>query len=101
MTHTISDEVFKQLPKEVQDLICPPKVEEWEPPGGDYRVLSNGTVINDQSLELVSIFGMERTTEALAERLRDDLWLYLRMHAYRDQYAPDYESDWSNDNVGS
>ncbi len=99
MTHTISDEVFKQLPKEARDLICPQE-GEWHPPGGDWHVYFTGEIGEfDQPLKLVSMFGMERPTKALAEKHLDRLWLFNRIAAYVDQYAPDYEPDWGHEDA--
>lgn len=73
------------------------KKEVWEPEGGDWAVSSAGNIyrcpVNPSSKD----FGMQRKTEAAAEKAHDEMRVFNRLLAYRDEFAPGYEPDWGND----
>ena len=78
---------------EMKKLLKQTKV--WEPKGGNFTIISDGTVIRDNSIYYHRNFGTERPTEAQAEKARDEMRIFNRLLAYRDEFAPDYTPEWT------
>lgn len=70
------------------------KVDKWSPQGGDWFVNSDGRVLNFSTTIETKVFGMERTTEQLAEKHLKRLKEFNMIAAYVDEFAPDFEPEW-------
>ena len=83
-----------------QITINPPSkvVKQWEPSGGNWYIDENNKVMkfgcSDNDTRLA---GRERATEALATRSAKRSRRADVLEAFRDQYWPDWETDWKDD----
>ena len=84
-----------ELTKEIEQLEA---VKVWEPEGGEYAVNIDGIVIHQDFPSCVSKFGIGRKTKALAFKAHDKMRVFNRLLAYVDEFAPDYEFEYENDN---
>ena len=75
------------------------KPKKWEPESGKYTITSIGVVENYKSSIADRNFGIERKTKELAERSFKELRAYARLLAYRDEFCPGYEPDWTAANA--
>ena len=71
--------------------------EKWEPEGGKYYINGSGSVCKEVSTTGYRKFGIERKTREAAEKARDEMRVFNRLLAYRDEFAPGYEPDWDSD----
>jgi hypothetical protein len=72
------------------------KEEKWEPKGGKYFIHAGGRVREEISDGLSRKFGVERKTREAAEKARDEMRVFNRLLAYRDEFAPGYAPDWND-----
>lgn len=73
------------------------KLKQWEPVGGSYYVSGSGQVARAPSVDESRMFGTERPTEDQATKARDEMRVFNRLLAYRDEFEPDFVPDWNND----
>ena len=78
-----------------EQLASMPK--QWEPEGGDYFIDPDGLIMDGVSVGNYRSFGTERKTREAAERAAIEMRKFNRLLAYRDEFAPGYEPDWSDD----
>lgn len=99
-TITLTDEQMASLEAGEAITIQPPKPKlvQWDPEGGDYWISSTGIVCRALSSGNASAFGVERPTLETAQKAANAMRVYNRLLAYVDQYTPDYEPDWDNNN---
>ena len=71
------------------------KPKKWEPEWGKFTITSSGEVENYQSSSTDRNFGIERKTKELAERSFKELRSYARLLAYRDEFCPGHEQDFT------
>jgi hypothetical protein len=69
------------------------KVEKWEPEGGKYFILGDGGITETATIFEYRVFGTERKTREAAEKARNEMRVFNRLLAYRDEFAPGYEPD--------
>jgi hypothetical protein len=74
------------------------KAEKWEPEGGRWAILSSGSTAEAPTILEYKFFGTERKTKEAAEKACDEMRVFNRLLAYRDEFAPGYEPDWDNIN---
>lgn len=72
------------------------KPKKWEPKEGEFTITSEGVIDSFRSRSEAREFGLERSTEYLAERSYKELRAYARLLAYRDEFCPEYEPNWKN-----
>lgn len=70
--------------------------KRWEPCGGEWYVTSDGRACNSRSEDSSRLFGVERQTEALAEKAAEEMHKYNRLLAYVAEFDPDWEVDWDD-----
>lgn len=75
-----------------------PKIEKWEPKGGNWYIDCKGDVYAGVSTEGTCVFGVERETKELADAAAVEMRIFNRLLAYRDEFAPGYNPDWPNHN---
>lgn len=82
--------------KEIEELENPKHVS-WEPKGGRYYITSDLSVNTGSTTSSHRLSGMERTTKEQAKSAANELRRFARMLAYRDEFAPGYVFDSSDD----
>ena len=78
-----------------EQLAAMPK--QWELEGGDYFIDPDGLIMDGVSVGNYRSFGTERKTREEAERAAIEMRKFNRLLAYRDEFAPGHEPDWSDD----
>lgn len=74
------------------DIFDKPEVVAWEPVGGDYYVDADGGVEHTgYTNNCYSEFGTERPTLEQAKKARDEMRVFNRLLAYRDEFDPDFD----------
>ena len=76
-------------------LAATPK--QWEPECGSWYVGVAGVPGSGKSTQCCRKFGTERKTREDAERAAIEMRKFNRLLAYRDEFAPGYEPDWSDE----
>lgn len=71
-------------------------IKQWEPVGGGWSIFEDGDVINADSSHSSRLFGTERPTEKQAIKARDEMRVFNRLLAYRDEFDPDFVPNWDN-----
>jgi len=69
--------------------------QKWEPKGGKWYISPAGTVTHAPSHACRKPFGTERKTKELAEKASEEMRVFNRLLAYRDEFAPDYAPKWN------
>ena len=85
------DEMIEHYEREIKNL------KSWEPKGGEFAILSDGSVIHSKSGNGQRLFGSERESRKLAERASKEMRFHNLLLAYRDEHCQEYEPDWSED----
>lgn len=76
-----------------------PPVKQWNPLSGEYWIDCDGMVMDGRNGNLaIRNFGVERQTEAQAERACTKMRQFNRLLAYVDEYAPNYEFQMGKNN---
>ena len=70
----------------------------WKPQGGEWYVGACGEVWEDDSDDGTRLFGTERPTKEAAIKARDEMRVFNRLLAYRDEFDPDFEREDGGDN---
>lgn len=96
------NEMEKQLAQlkaglESEQNVEPEGVKQWEPVGGDWTVFSDGSVSEVETDECYRVFGTERPTETQAIKASDEMRMFNRLLAYRDEHDPDFVEVWDGD----
>lgn len=66
-------------------------VQQWEPVGGDWFIGSYGQVSQGETDDEFREFGTERPTKKQAEKALDEMRVFNRSLAYRDEFDPEFE----------
>ena len=82
-------------PQWFEDIEYRIKPKKWEPESGNYTITSSGVAENYKSSITDRNFGIERKTKELAERSFKELRSYARLLAYRDEFCPGYDPDFT------
>lgn len=72
------------------------KLKQWEPVGGSYYICGSGEVAEAPSDGQCLMFGTERPTEEQAIQARNEMRVFNRLLAYRDEFDPEFVPDWNN-----
>lgn len=86
-----ADSVIVDDPAANDDVFKEPKIVPWKPVGGDYYINTAGCVHKSESTQHCSEFGTERPTREQAEKARDEMRVFNRLLAYRDEFDPDFD----------
>ena len=78
-----------------EQLAAMPK--QWDPEGGEWYLNPDGEIKQCTSTTKCRKFGFERKTREAAERAATEMRKFNRLLAYRDEFAPGYEPDWSDE----
>jgi len=74
------------------DVFDEPAIEKWEPEGGKWYVDYDGcSELTRRSEKDSRNFGTERMTEQQADKARDEMRVFNRLLAYRDEFDPDFD----------
>jgi hypothetical protein len=90
---------LQELKAKVADLesrIAAEPVAKWQPKGGDWYIGYGGEVVKSVTSSEGSEFGLERDTQAQAERAAVEMRRFNRLLALRDELCGDKEMDWTD-----
>lgn len=93
-TIKLTEEQYQALQNGESITLEPPK-KKWEPQHGNYTI-SGGDVFKASSI-IYAKFGASRKTKQQAEKTSDKMRAFNRLLAYVDEFAPDYDPDWSKE----
>lgn len=101
-TIQLTDEQYQALANGESITIQPPKpkVERWEPKGGEWYVYGNGNILSDNSVKVFRQFGLEYQTEKQAKWARDKMRSFNRQLAWLAENDDGWVTD-CNDNAQS
>lgn len=71
-------------------------IKQWEPVGGGWAIFSDGKVVDIESESFSKNFGTERPTEEQAIKAANEMRVFNRLLAYRDEFDPDFVPNWDN-----
>lgn len=80
---------IQELESQIAEPVTGAAPVKWQPVGGVWRVISNGTVDNWISNNGSKEFGMQRPTEQQAERAAVEMRRFNRLLALRDELCGD------------
>lgn len=83
---------------EVKNTIAEQVVEKWEPQGGQHTIdlTMSEPVLYSYFTDSSREAGIEYKTKKQAEKVAKEMTFHNRMLAYREEFCPDYEPDWSD-----
>jgi TolA-binding protein len=67
--------------------------QKWNPIEGEWTIYSDGDIKEGGTVEDFQQFGTERQTEQHAIKARDEMRVFNRLLAYRDEHDPEFEYD--------
>ena len=90
---------LKEKVAELESRIAAEPVSKWQPKGGYYCVHADGYVRQSHSTKGFRLNGVERETQAQAQRAAVEMRKFNRMLALRDELCVDeMVFDWSSNN---
>jgi hypothetical protein len=97
-TITLTDEQYQALCNGESVTIEPPKpkVEKWQPKGGQWYVQQDGEIRNQKSTNYPRQFGMSYPTIKHAEKARDAMRVHNRLLAWLSENDDGWVSDWED-----
>ena len=101
-TITLTNEQYQALLNGESVTIEPPKpkVEKWQPKGGEWFVAGEGSIPKQQSYKKFANFGTEYPTKEAAEKARDAMRTHNRLLAWLAENDDGWVADWSDDEQG-
>lgn len=101
-TIQLTDEQYNALMQGESVTIEPPKpkIEKWQPKGGEWSVKQNGKLLRCNSVTEFRIFGTEYQTEEQAEKARDAMRTHNRLLAWLAENDDGWVANWRDDDQG-
>ena len=90
-------QALKAKVAELESRIVTEPVAKWQPKGGDWYIGYGGEVVKSVTSSEGREFGLERDTQAQAERASVEMRMFNRLLALRDELCGNKEVDWTND----
>ena len=87
---------IQEIERQLAQLKAELNIKQWEPVGGGWCIDPYGDAIEADSADDCRKFGTERPTKSQANKARDEMRVFNRLLAYRDEFDPDFIPNWDN-----